>query len=313
MNRWAIFGIVIGGIILLIFMAYFFIGFFFYGISVNRVSLVGGIIDRVLNKRIKEYKINRKWWDKQNFEELTISAGKEKLVGYLIKNNKPSKKIAILVHGYYVTHKDVNAQSEIFLEQGFNVFAPDLRAHGKSSGRTITMGAYDKDDIILWIQKMIEIFGESCEIVLFGISMGGATVCLVSGKKIPKNVKCIISDCAYDSLEDQFKFILKEKIKLPEFPVMRIASRFIKMLGNYEVKDVKPREAVRKSKIPILFIHGIIDEIVPSYMAHNLYSSSNRNKCEIYLVEGAKHGMCYATDPDEYKKRMVEFIGKYIN
>lgn len=313
MSGWAIFGIVIGGVILLTFITYFFIGLFFYGISVNRIALVGGIVDTVLKKRIKEYKINRKWWDRQKFEEIKISSGKEKLVGYLITSKKPSKKVAILVHGYYVTHKDLNCQAEIFLEQGFNIFAPDLRAHGKSSGKTITMGAYDKDDIILWINKMIEMFGKNCEIVLFGISMGGATVCLVSGEKIPKNVKCVISDCAYDSLEDQFRFVLKEKIKLPEFPVMKIASRFIKMLGKYEVKDVRPRYAVTKSKIPILFIHGIIDEFVPSYMAHNLYSASNKKKCEIYLVEGAKHGMCYATDSDEYKKRMLDFVNKHIN
>jgi fermentation-respiration switch protein FrsA (DUF1100 family) len=312
MSDWAIFGIIIGSAIILSIAAYIFIGLFFYGMSVNRKALVGNVVARHLNKHIKEYKIDRSWWDNQNLEELKLQNGKESLTGYLIRTKQESKKLAIVVHGYYVSHKDVSAQAEIFLRKGFNVFAPDLRAHGKSSGKTIGMGAYDKEDVVLWINRMIEIFGEEIQIVLFGISMGGATVCLVSGEDLPKNVKCVVSDCAYDSLEGQFRFVLKEKINLPEFPILKIASGFIKLIGKYKVQDVQPRAAVEKSKLPILFIHGTVDEFVPSYMVKKLYNASNKRKCEIYLVEDAGHAKSFATNPKEYEKIMINFVDKHI-
>lgn len=312
MSDWAIFGIIIGSAIILSILAYVFLGLFFYGMSVNRKALVGNVVAKHLGKHIKEYKIDRKWWDQQkNLEELQIQNEKVKLFGYLIRKEN-SKKLAILVHGYYVTHRDVNAQADIFLRKGFSVFAPDLRAHGKSTGKTIGMGAYDKEDIILWINKMIEIFGEDVQIVLFGISMGGATVCMVSGENLPKNVKCIVSDCAYDSLRDQFKYVLEEKIYLPEFPIMKIASRFIKLMGKYNIEDVKPREAVAKSEVPILFIHGTVDEFVPSYMVRKLYNASNKRKCSIYLVEGAGHAKSFAKNPKEYEKTMMNFVDKHV-
>jgi len=274
--------------------------------------LIGSIVLKYINARMPEYKIDRKWWDSQNLEKLEINTGKEKLAGFLIKNKKETNKVAIVVHGYYVTHKDVNAQAEIFLRSGFNVFAPDLRAHGESTGKTIGMGSFDKDDIVLWINKMIEIFGKETEIVLFGISMGGATVCLVSGEKLPKNVKCIVSDCAYDNLYDQFRYVLREKINLPEFPIINIASRFVKFFGKYNLKDVNPRAAVEKSDLPILFIHGSVDEFVPSYMVKKLYNASNKRKCEIYIVEGASHGKSLPLAPEAYENKMMSFVDKYI-
>jgi fermentation-respiration switch protein FrsA (DUF1100 family) len=142
--------------------------------------------------------------------------------------------------------------------------------------------------------------------------MGGATVCLVSGEELPKNVKCIISDCGYDSLEDQFRFVLKEKLYLPQFPIVKIAKRFIKFIGKYDISDVKPRDAVAKSKLPILFIHGSVDEFVPSYMVKKLYNSSNKRKCEIFIVEGAGHALSYAKAPEEYEKRMQDFLNKHV-
>lgn len=42
-------------------------------------------------------------------------------------------------------------------------------------------------------------------IILYGVSMGGATVMNVAGEKIPKQVKAIIEDCGYTSVWDVFK------------------------------------------------------------------------------------------------------------
>lgn len=313
MSSWAIFGIIVASTIILLAITYIIIGILSYKLSVRRKTLVGKLVLKTINSSLETFKIDRYWWDRQNVEELQIFSGKDKLFGYLIRNKKKTNKVAIVVHGYYVSHKDINNQARIFLKNGFNVFAPDMRAHGKSGGNTIGMGALDKVDILLWINKMIEIFGKRSKITLFGLSMGGATVCLVSGEgSLPKNVKCIISDCAYDSLYDQFKNILNQKMFLPAYPVMNILSKSIKLIGKYDIKSTVPREAVQKAKIPILFIHGTTDEFVPSYMVKKLYNASNKRKCELYLVKGAGHAMAYAKEPRKYTKRIVDFVNKHI-
>ncbi|MDD4110745.1 MAG: alpha/beta hydrolase [Clostridia bacterium] len=312
MSSWAIFGIIIASTIALLAFFYVMIGILFYELSIRRKTLIGKLVLKTTNDNLQVYKIDREWWNRQNVEELEVYSGKDRLVGYLIRNKKKTNKVAIIAHGYYVSHLDINNQARIFLNNGFNVFAPDMRAHGNSGGKTIGMGALDKGDMLLWINKMIDIFGKRTKIALFGLSMGGATVCLVSGENIPKNVKCIISDCAYDSLFDQFKNILNTKMFLPTYPIMNISCRFVKLIGNYDIKSTVPRDAVKKAKIPILFVHGTVDEFVPSYMVKKLYNESNKRKCELYLVKGAGHAMAYATEPRKYTKRIVDFVNKHI-
>lgn len=312
MSTGAIVTLVILGVIILSIISYFIVGDILYRISVSRKALIGDIIEQHLSKRFAKYKIDRKWWLKQNLEELTLNTEKDRLVGYLIRNEKKSNKVAILIHGYYASHSDLNSQASIFLKHGFNVFAPDLRAHGKSTGKTIGMGAYDKSDTLLWIDKIIDIFGVRSKIVLFGVSMGGATVCLLSGENLPKNVKCIVSDCAYDSLEEQFRFVLKKKIRLPEFPLLKIAKQYIKLKAKYDLDDVRPVDAVAKSNLPILFIHGTADELVPFEMVNNLYAASINPKSELYVVKDGGHSLCFAKNPKKYEDTMINFVNSNI-
>ena len=47
---------------------------------------------------------------------------------------------------------------------------------------------------------------------------------MVSGEELPDNVKCIIEDCGYTSVWDEFKLQLKEVFGLPSFPLLNAAS-----------------------------------------------------------------------------------------
>lgn len=109
-----------------------------------------------------------------------------------------------------------------FYEMGFNVFAPDLRGHGKSHGQTISMGG-----LILktyqngqkkFLQKIL-----AAKIVLFGISMGRNSYKLLN-KNLLKNVVAFIEDCGYLNLDDLFSYQLKKIYKLPRFLVIPAAS-----------------------------------------------------------------------------------------
>ena len=60
---------------------------------------------------------------------------------------------------------------------------------------------------------------KNAEIVLYGVSMGGATVMMASGEDLPGNVKAIIEDCGYSSVWDEFSYQLQALFNLPEFPL----------------------------------------------------------------------------------------------
>jgi len=158
---------------------------------------------------------NVEWLNKQSLEVIQINSFDSlNLYGKLLKTKAYSNKVIILVHGYMSRGEDMAGFAHLFYETyGFNVLMPDLRGHGKSEGNYVGFGWHDRLDIIQWIDDVINRFGEEVEIVLLGISMGGATVCMASGENLPKNVKFIISDFAYDSIENILAYQTKHKYK----------------------------------------------------------------------------------------------------
>ena len=79
------------------------------------------------------------------------------------------------------------------------------------------MGWKDRIDVLQWMNIANEIFGDSTQMVVHGISMGGATTMMVSGEKQQPYVKCFVEDCGYTSVWDEFSHELKSSFHLPAF------------------------------------------------------------------------------------------------
>ena len=66
---------------------------------------------------------------------------------------------------------------------------------------------------------------------------------------------------------------------------------------------------IKNAKIPMLFIHGTKDNFVRTDMVYELYDAYPGEK-EMYIAEGAGHGMSFFMDPDRYSKEVVAFLEK---
>lgn len=94
------------------------------------------------------------------------------LAGYTFEQE--SDKWAIIVHGYQGKASSMFYQAMKFYEKGFNVLTIDCRGHGKSEGDAIGMGWLDRLDVLEWIDFILDLSPQA-KIVLYGVSMGGAT------------------------------------------------------------------------------------------------------------------------------------------
>lgn len=239
-----------------------------------------------------------------------ISQDGLKLHNYLIKNSN-SNKWVITVHGYTSEGKLTSAYAKKFSDTGYNVIIPDLRGHGTSEGDYIGMGWDERLDIIDLINYIIKENPEA-EIVLYGISMGGATVLNTSGEVLPSNVKAIISDCGYTNVWDEFSYQLNKLFGVPEFPMMHIANLITRFRAGYWLNEDSPVEQTTKSKTPTLFIQGDQDTFVPSFMVDELYDASSAEK-EKLIIEGAGHAKSSKVNPKLYWETINNFLSKYIS
>ena len=256
-------------------------------------------------KEISE--VTKSWLDTAKKIPASITAEDGlKLVGDVFSTDENSHKWVIAIHGYTGKREHMYDYARFYAEQGYNILTPDMRSHGESEGDLIGMGWLDKNDVTRWIDYVVNL-DPKAEIVLHGVSMGGATVMMTSGEDLPGNVKAIIDDCGYTSVWDEFTDEAKYLFHISQFPILYTASAISKIRAGYSFQEASALEQVKKTKVPIYFIHGSEDNFVNTNMVYSLYNACPTKK-GLYVVEGAGHGQSLYFDPNTYFENVFDFI-----
>lgn len=244
--------------------------------------------------------------------EMTAKDGK-KLVSYLIPSKTGSKVFVLCAHGYRGTkYGDFGAQAQFYHSLGYNVILVDQRASGKSEGDYIGFGYFESRDCLQWLRFYNDMFGSDIEFVVAGISMGGATVCMMSGSdELPENVKCIISDCAYTTADDEIRYCFQHYLGISAEPFLSLVNCINLHTAKYTFTMADAISAVKKAKVPILFIHGGADDFVPTKMVYELYDVCPTDK-DLLIVEKAIHAQSFFEEPEKYQAKVKEFLSKHL-
>lgn len=254
------------------------------------------------------------WFNQQKFEEFTISNERnQSLKGYLLKADEPSDVYVFCSHGYRCNGKrEFRFITKYYHDKGFNVFLVDHQASGQSEGSYIGFGYYEHQDCLTWLNWLINNYGNNIKIILHGVSMGSATVMMMSGSdKLPENVRFIVADCGYTSAWHEFEHNISFLGKA-EYIILYGSDIFNKLISGYHFKDADALSAVQRAKVPMLFVHGTKDDFVPTRMGKELYMACNSDYKDLLLIEGAAHAESYQTNSEAYNQKLDEFIEKFI-
>ena len=245
-------------------------------------------------------------------EDLTMTSRDGlKLHAYLFpaEGESAKKKFVIGVHGYKsYSRPEYGPYIEFYRSLGYSMVLPDDRAHAPSEGKYIGFGVLDRLDCVDWAKTLVKTYGEDIEIRLHGVSMGGATVLAASGEEdLPKQVKGIVSDCGFSQAWDVLSYELKEMAHFPVKPFLPICEKICEHRAGFNFHDFAPVDQVKKSKTPILVVHGTKDPMVPVRMAQEIYDAIASRK-RLLIVPEAGHGESIAFAPDEYHQAIREFF-----
>jgi fermentation-respiration switch protein FrsA (DUF1100 family) len=213
---------------------------------------------------------------------------------------------AILVHGYGRDQRYARDYAEAYLARGYQVLTPDLCASGATEGQYITMGVKESEEVARWAAQ-IKAYDPEAEIVLHGVSMGAATVLLAAAREDMPGLVAVIEDCGYTSAYEMFANQLGVIFGLPEFPIMPCVDVVSGFKTGAKVSAAAPLQVMPRIKVPVLFIHGDADTLVPPAMMEELFAACNAKK-EKFVVVGAGHGDAMKEAGEEYWQRIFVFL-----
>ncbi len=252
------------------------------------------------------------WIKEQPLELIEVKAHDGlTLRGHYLPPLVPSDRVVILVHGYGGVGTDLAGFAYLYHQAGFHVMMPDNRGHGKSEGNYIGFGWHDREDCLRWTEYLIARLGQESSIFLHGVSMGGATVLMTSGEVLPPQIKGIISDCAYTSVNAVLAYQMKRMYRLPHFPFLAMTSLLTKLKAGYFFSEASALKQVKRATVPILFLHGGADTFVPTSMVYELYQACPTEK-ELVVIPNAAHAMAYFEDPDTYDTVVERFVRRIL-
>ncbi|BAY87227.1 hypothetical protein NIES267_67460 [Calothrix parasitica NIES-267] len=188
---------------------------------------------------------------------------------------------------YYNSLARIKAMRQL----GFSVLVVDYRGFGESKGQQHpNESQIYQDSQTAWNYLINERRILAKDIVIYGESLGGA-VAIDLAVKHPQAGGLIVQS-SFTSMAE----IVKQQNWLGLFPIdLLLTQRF-----NSIVK-------VKKLQVPVLFIHGTADNIVPSYMSHKLYNSAPEPK-QLFTVPQAGHFRIYKPGDDSYLGAINQFI-----
>lgn len=254
----------------------------------------------------------KEWLQTASYEKLSLTSED----GYLFKAvtfspEEESHKWVLLLHGYTGWKEELYPIAFQYVQKGYHALVPDMRCSGESEGDFIGMGWTDRLDNMLWLNEILARDPEA-EIVIHGQSMGAACALMMSAEALPSQVSAIVSDCAYTDAYSMFAKQMKDWFGLPSFPLLDSMNLVLQLRGGYDLKDASALEAVKKTRLPVLIIHGDQDDMVPVEMAYELYEAAGGEK-ELLIVPGAGHAQAVDKDSEAYYDTVFDFLDKNIS
>ena len=218
-----------------------------------------------------------------------------------------AKRIVIAMHGWRSSWaKDFGVISQFFHNNDCSVLYAEQRAQNQSEGEYMTFGLLERYDCLDWVNWANEEFGEAVPIYLAGVSMGATTVMMASGLELPANVRGIVADCGFTSPHAIWKHVVENNLHLSyslhDAQVEKMVQKRIQM----SPQEYSTVDALKGCHVPVLFIHGADDSLVPVSMTYENYRACTAPK-ELLIVPGAEHGMSYIVEQAKYEDTMRSF------
>jgi pimeloyl-ACP methyl ester carboxylesterase len=221
-------------------------------------------------------------------------------------------RCVVLIHGYADAKVGAIAWAPLFHELGWNILAVDLRAHGESEGDCTTAGFFERYDLNLVLDQLeAEMLGQMSTLVLFGASMGAATA--LGTTALREDVAGVILDSPFADFRHAC-FSHAELLGAPGGVVRKLALHMAEWMTGADFEALRATDLIEQVHCPILVIQSGIDPYITSDDSAALEQVIGKREdgSACWMVSTAPHLMALREEPNEYKRRITEFLANVV-
>jgi len=252
------------GLLLLLLLAY-------GGVSAYVYAKQGQIVylpTRTLDKTPDDYGI---FFEEKKLSVKRADGQTEKITSWWMRSAKPNGTSLLFLHGNARNMAANLGKMSALVQGGFNVLAIDYRGYGTSDGeRPYEAALYEDAGAALDELKRRE--PDSKRRVIHGHSMGGAIAVDLAVRR--PEAAGVIVESSFESMYGMST--IKAAYRL--LPIDLILTERFDSLGK-----------IPNLKLPVLFIHGTTDPLVPSRMSERLYAATPAGNKHLLLIDKGIH------------------------
>lgn len=242
-------------------------------------------------------------------------AGGAILRGWYVKPRNDNGSVIVMLHGLSDNRLGVAGFARMFTASGYRLLLPDSRAHGESGGAIATFGLLEADDVHRWVDWLYARDAPRC-VYGFGESMGAAIVLQATAREprfcavVAESAFATFREAAYERIGEYFGAGPHWFGRTIGRPIIWAASLYSRLRYGRDLMKANPLDALRKSRLPVLLIHGTADtNLLPVNSAQLARAAPGH--VQLWLVPGAQHTGAYATQPEEFERRVVGWFAAH--
>ena len=236
------------------------------------------------------------------------------LRGWKVRPAQSNSNWVLLYHGVADNRMGVLGQAAFLLRASYSVVMMDARAHGASEGAMATYGWLERNDT----RGIVEVL-ESSETVGHLYALGesmGAAIALQSAAVEPR-IEAVAAESSFSNLREaaydysglHWSPWLGKTLFLPGAWI--VTHRAEKEAG-FRAADVSPEKSVAARPFPVLLICDAADTTLPCRHSRRIHAAARGPK-QLWVVPRAFHTAALGFQPEEFKRRVLEFFASSAN
>lgn len=224
-----------------------------------------------------------------------------------LKNPEKTTKYIIITHGYTDNRMGALKYVKMYMNNGFNCIIYDIRGHGENESTFTSYGVLESQDLLCLIENTKNRYPKMTLLGLHGESLGSATT--LTSLKYEPEVDFVVADCGFSDIENVLRKGYKD-VGAPQF-LFDLADFGAIVRYHYSLRDMRPIDSLDKNTIPILFIHGAADSLIPPKNSDDM-AERTRGVKVLYHMENAGHAESILVNPVEYEKVVKKFLEENV-